>query len=77
MGKTCSYDIAFYIMGTVLVLGGLLVQIVKDEGQTEPPVEPLAPKTSYIELANSQDNSSFSTSMRHSHIDMSAVVEEG
>jgi hypothetical protein len=30
VGRTCSYNVAFYIMGGLLCLGGLLVHLVED-----------------------------------------------
>jgi hypothetical protein len=87
VGRTCSYNLAFYIMGTVLLCGGGLVQLVKDERKKVDEPGPLAPKTSYVELAgasmqgssrngSSLNRSSLNTSLHQTNIDLAAGVEE-
>lgn len=81
VGRTCSYNMAFYIMGAVLSTGGLLVHLVEDKPKTVNRPPP-SKNGSFVELSqhqNVQPNSVDGVgnpSRNLSNMDLVAVLEE-
>lgn len=80
VGRTCSYNIAFYIMGAVLAVGGLLVHLVEDNpmaGSRHP-----SKSASYVELPQHQhhlphsNDNSLDADPHPTNMDLASGLEE-
>lgn len=79
VGRTCSYNLAFYIMGIILCMGGLLVHLVEDKPKTGH--RPPSKSASYVELSQQQNvphinRNSVDASLHASNMDPASVLEE-
>ena len=80
VGQTCSYNLAFYIMGVLLALGGLLVHLVEDKPQKGSRAP--SKSASYVELPQQHQHlphfntNSLDALLHPAHADLASALEE-